>query len=205
MSEDEKRQILREQLGYLYQLNEINIRNRFAIKNWCIAVWLGLIVAILKLFEEPSAIEKYPSLPLIVFLPVVLFWFTEAVYGGQTKLYRKQIVDFEKKINTESSQNNKTEDIFIRSHYEKNFGLKEKFFSLAHSLFGCGTLTFFYVVMFAASFIFIFFFFPNFSVDFHFAIDFHINILFLLVLFVVILIAGFFIARFLENKIKLKQ
>lgn len=204
MTDEEKREILREQLGYLYQLNEINIRNRFAIKNWCIVMWLGLIVAILKLFEEPSAIEKYPLLPLIIFLPVILFWFTEAVYGGQTKLYRKQIVDFEQKINTEQLSITKTEDFFIGSHYEKNFNKKEKVFSLITSIFECGTLTFFYVVMLAASFIFIFCFFPSINANLNLIVNLHINIFSLFIFFIVILIVGYFIARFLENKIKLR-
>ena len=209
MSEEERRKILREQLGYLYQLNEINIRNRFAIKNWCIVVWLGLIVAVLKLFEEPSAIEKYPLLPLIVFLPVILFWFTEAVYGGQTILYRKQIVDFEKKINQESPTESETKDLFARSHYEYNFesNLTIKIYSLVDSFFRGGTLTFFYLVMLSASFSFIIFFFPNFSINLSvFCTNLHINIwLFIVVTIVIIFLGNRFADKFLNSRIKLKK
>lgn len=209
MLEDEKKKILKEQLGYLYQLNEINIRNRFAIKNWCIVVWLGLIVALLKFFEEPSAKENYPLLPLIVFLPVILFWFTEAVYGGQTVLYRKQIVDFEKKINTEPLTKNETKDLFIRSQYEDNFEGKPKMkiYSLIDSFFRGGTLTFFYLLMLATSFLFLIFFFPNFSINLSIlCINFHISIWWLFVVAIIIIYLGYsFADKFLKSRIKLKE
>jgi len=194
MSNDEKRQTLREQLEYLHRLDEINLKNRFAIKNWCIVVWLGVIVILLKeksLSMQASAIEP----ALIIFLPVFLFWFLEAVYGGQNTIYRKQIRDFEQKINTESLASYKTGDLFARSHYEEKVGLCQKLLSFFCATFSKGTLTHFYLAMLIASTLVVYFIFPGF-----------INSNFCLFGLISSIIVVFtIIARYLKNKIELKE
>lgn len=153
-------------------------------------------MALFKILEEPNAIEDYPFLPLIIFFPIILFWFTEAIYGGQTILYRKQIIDFENKINIESSQKQtETKDNFLRSHYEYNFRTELKILSLLDSIFKGGTLTSFYLIMLLFSFAFIIFFFPNFF-----------SIWKLLGIAITIIFLGYIITnKFIKNKIKLKE
>lgn len=202
---EEKKEIIKEQLGYIYQLYQANMKNRSAIRNWCIVMWLGLAVALLKFFEEPNS-QNYPILPLIIFLPVILFWFTEAIYGGQTKVYREQIKSFERKIcillKDADGVGSEPADLCARSHYEAKFKLVQKLCALGHVFLGSGTIASFYVPMFFISILFIKFFLPNY---FNLKFNIPINIWSLVVIFIIIFALGHLISRYLEEKAELKE
>jgi len=138
--------ILERQLGYLYQLVQIQARNRITIKGWCITVWLAIVVVALT--RKDAFLELKAQ--VIFFGPIVLFWFLEAVEQAVHVLRQKQLVEIEKRLAERKFEISEASECFIRSRYLK-FGLREKFCAFVAAPFTKETTTSFYAILLFAS------------------------------------------------------
>lgn len=112
MIDDVKKEFLFKEIEIIQSIIRRMAFNAFLIKGWT----LTLVIASLLLNHEFD--EKW-----LGFIPLVIFWFLDAYYLRQERLFRKL-------HNWTKDNRLKTDDLIFNTNVEKRFGEKVKFISV---------------------------------------------------------------------------
>jgi hypothetical protein len=143
-------QILREQLSYAHTSWESYFKHCATIKNWCVTIWLAVLVAI---FTEQVELEKWGSV-FITASPAFLFWFLESLCASGLNRFADFQKRIEKKIANSDLLYNEPSDIMFVSWLHSTSLLGR---ARTHLKVACCTenIVLFYSVLIAFSTIFI--------------------------------------------------
>jgi hypothetical protein len=139
-------EILKEQLSYAHAGWEAFFKHCATIKNWCLTIWLAVLVAI---FTKKIQLEKCGIL-IIALSPVCLFWFLESVYTSGMLRFSDFQKHIEKKIGNSDLSYNELSDIMLVSWlHSVNRCVKIKTFLKA--AFCTEVIVFFYLALIVVS------------------------------------------------------
>ncbi len=108
-------EILKEQLSDARGRYEIAFKHCALIKNWCITLWVAILVV---LFTKKLQFG-YFTITIMLSLPVLLFWCLETIYAAGLILVVEFERDIEKRIITKNLLVRDVSEIMISSRFQK--------------------------------------------------------------------------------------
>lgn len=146
--------VLKEQLSHAHVRYEIVFRHCATIKNWCITVWIAILIGI---FIKKAISEGSITLIVLV-LPILLFWILESIYAAGMILLVSFESEIEKRIVEKNFSIENTSDIMLTSMF-KAISFKQKLIAVLKAAFTLETILFFYLILLILSLISIHLFF----------------------------------------------
>ncbi len=129
---------IRFQLDRYYRGIENTKSDRQNIRKWCLTIWLAILGMILTGKLDMAGLIKY----IVAILPIVVFWFFEAITATHTLLLESRAAKLEEYSFTKVDLPNPMDHFYVSGHYSVPFGEKIGFFVAA--LIKLETIVFFY-------------------------------------------------------------
>ncbi len=139
-----KKTAAQKQMDILMAERKMLFEEKAKIKNWCITIWVGIILAI---STGKLLINDYAILAIMIF-PSILFWFLETSYGAVLYLRYKQMIKLEKIFEHKNDQ--ESPSLFVFTNYDQ-YTPKDKVMAFIKCFLTMETITVFYLFIISSS------------------------------------------------------
>ncbi len=140
------KEIVQEQLNYIYHAIDRAYDNRQTTKRWALTVWTAIVAGML---SGKLVLGFYEGL-LVVNSAIVAFWVYEGISGAYGIFAHRQAVKLERLLTSENLETADASEYMYIQAYER-LDLKEKIRAYLFTLFRMETVLIFYIFLSALS------------------------------------------------------